>query len=222
MPSNAQVSSATLELYALRYMGGSTTGDYAVYKLSRSWVESEANWANASASQTWTKAGGDYVSSAVASATVPRSNGTVFVRYNVLAAVSDFVKNPQNNFGFLAINTRRSQTIIFASSENRTAENRPKLTVTYESSASVTARPALKTGGAPITVRAKGGELHLSAPGARSNVAVSVYRADGALALVRRVAPQGHTVVSGLAAGVYFIGAGTALGRGYTAVSITP
>ncbi|MBN1129322.1 MAG: hypothetical protein JXA71_10065 [Chitinispirillaceae bacterium] len=49
MPSNAQVSSATLELYAMRYAGGSTTGDYTVYKLSRSWVEAEANWTNASA-----------------------------------------------------------------------------------------------------------------------------------------------------------------------------
>ncbi|MBN1129321.1 MAG: T9SS type A sorting domain-containing protein [Chitinispirillaceae bacterium] len=158
----------------------------------------------------------------MARATCPRSNGAVWVRYNVLSAIADYVKNPQNNFGFLAINTSRSQGIYFASSENRTAEQRPKLTVTYESSASVTARPGVKTGSAPITARAKGNELHLYATGVQSNVAVSVYRADGSLVLVRQVAPNGHVIVSGLGAGVYIVGAGHAPGKGYTAVSIAP
>lgn len=207
-------------MYAVRYIGGSQTGDYTAYKLSRSWVEEEATWTNASANQTWAKAGGDYISGSVASATCPRSVGNTWVRYNVLSAVNEFIRNPEANFGFLIINSRMSQEIDFISSENTTADQRPKLTITYEGSASMTMDAATKTARSPVVVLTRGRDLNLYAPDDLSKIAV--YRADGSLVMTCELAAGAHTIVSSLGAGVYVISAGQARERRYTVISIAP
>jgi hypothetical protein len=204
-------------------VGGSQTGDYSVFKTSRSWIEEDATWANASNSQPWSKAGGDYISPAIAKVTSwPRTNGKTWVPFDVLAAVKDFVKNPASNFGFMLVNTKSTQEIDVASSENTTADQRPKLTISYTPSSAVTAKPGAEMRSRPIVARAKGGELHLYAPAAQTAVAVSVFSANGTLVLARQLASQGHEIVSGLGAGVYFITAVHAGERRHTLVSITP
>ena len=212
-----------MEVYAIKYIGGSQTGDYSVFKISRAWIEEEATWDNASNNQKWSKGGGDYVSPAIAKVTSwPRTNGKTYVPFDVLAAVQEFVKNPAGNFGFMLVNTKSSQEMDVASSETTTAEQRPKLTIKYTLSSAVTKKPVSEMRSRPIVARAKGSELHLYAPAAQSVASVSVFSANGALVLVRQVAPQSHEIVSGLGAGVYFISAGHAQERRYTVVSITP
>jgi hypothetical protein len=201
-------------------VGGSQTGDYSIFKISRSWSEAEATWENASNGQKWSKAGGDYVSTAIAKVTAwPRTNGKTWVPYNVLATVQEFVKNPSANFGFMAVNTKSSQEIDFASSENTTADQRPKLTITYNAATAVmpAIAPAVRKG---VTLRTQHRDLHLFAPASLSKIAV--YRADGSLVMTRELAAGEHAIVSGLGAGVYFIRAGNARERGYTAVSLLP
>jgi archaellum component FlaF (FlaF/FlaG flagellin family) len=141
------------------------------------------------------------------------------VPYNILATVQEFVKNPSANFGLMAVNTKSSQEIDFASSEYATAAQRPKLTITYNGATAVmpSIAPAVRKG---VTLRTQHRDLHLYAPGALSKIAV--YRADGSLVMARELAAGEQAIVSGLGAGVYFIRAGNAREKSYTSVSLLP
>jgi hypothetical protein len=216
------VSSAILELYANFYTGGGITGNYPIYKLSRAWAEDTADWTNASTGQTWSAPGGDYVTPAVVSVTCPRSAGNVWIRYNVLSAVTGFVSNPATNFGFLIINTSGSQEIDYISSENSSADLRPKLTIAYQASAAVTENAVAKSGGTGLSALAQGRDLHLYSNNATAPITVDVFRPDGSRVLVRQVAPLGHVAVSGLGAGVYLVAIRTNHAKGYIPVSLAP
>ncbi|MBN1575530.1 MAG: DNRLRE domain-containing protein [Chitinispirillaceae bacterium] len=225
MPSNAEITSAKLELYALAYIGGSKTGDYSVFKISRSWIEDEATWENASNGQPWSKGGGDYVSKAIAKVTSwPRTNGKTWVPYDVLATVQEFVKNPTSNFGFMLVNTKSSQEINFASSENTKSEQRPKLTITYDGATAVVParRTAETAGGGGVVVRARHRGMHLYGSGVFSTVTFTVARPDGKCLHTGLVAPGKGVVLEGLNPGVYILTMRGKIRQRSRAVTILP
>ncbi|MBN1309276.1 MAG: DNRLRE domain-containing protein [Chitinispirillaceae bacterium] len=208
MPADAAVTSANFEVYALRYIGGSQTGDYSVFKIIRAWIEEEATWENASNDQKWSKGGGDYESKAIAKVTSwPRSNGKTWVSYNVLATVQEFVKSPATNFGFMLVNTRMSQEMDVASSEYKTSEQRPKLTITYDYNGTTGIVPRAASAAAPkgVTVLSQRRGIHLLSSAGSSIVTVTVARPDGRCLYTGGIAPGGEKLLTGLNPGVYII-----------------
>lgn len=121
-----------LELYATRYFGKSQSGEYTLYKLSRTWSDADADWEQASEKQPWSNPGGDFSPDPVSTVYCPQSAGKTWVRFNVLSAVKTYPGNPSANFGFIIINSMMSQEVDFVSSEGTDATLRPKLTVIYE------------------------------------------------------------------------------------------
>jgi hypothetical protein len=137
LPADAQIASATVELFAAGYDGGSQTGDYSLFRLSRRWSDTEANWNDALSGEQWARPGGDYGARVVATTTCPRAAGATWVAFNVLAAVREMAGNQQQNFGFIIVNTRMAQSVEFVSSDNSTVARRPKLTITYSDVANI-------------------------------------------------------------------------------------
>ena len=197
-----------MELYAFKYVGGSQTGDYSIFKVTRAWSEEEADWNNASYGQQWSKEGGDYSSQAVAKVTAwPRSNGKTWMPFDVLDAVQEFVENPEENFGFMIVNTRKTQEVDFYSSEYTNKEQRPKLTITYDYDEETGIVPRAASAAAPkgLTVRAQHRDLHVFGNGISQAVMLTITRPNGKCLLSGRITPGGEKLLTGLNPGVYFI-----------------
>lgn len=123
-------------MYAGNFSGGAQMADYGVHRMTRSWVEDEADWNYASEGTPWTEPGGDFVSDAIdEQQDVERSEGPRWISFDVLDAVKVFVAHPDENFGFLLRNEFFSQEMDIASSEYEDAELHPRLTIEYSTSA---------------------------------------------------------------------------------------
>jgi hypothetical protein len=115
------------------------SGVVEVYKVSRSWVDSEANWFNATENAKWSKAGGDVLSGSVAKLEYG-TQVNVWHKLDVTKAVKDFIADPASNFGLMLRLSPAMLTVTYVSSQGP-QEKRPKLVLTYPS-AGVSAMPA--------------------------------------------------------------------------------
>ena len=109
------------------------SGVVEVYKMTQPWADSEANWFNATKSAKWSKAGGDFLSAGVAAI----SYGTqvnVWHTFDVTKAIRDFVADPASNLGLMLKLDPAMLTVTYVSSQG-TQEKRPKLVLTYTTSA---------------------------------------------------------------------------------------
>jgi hypothetical protein len=135
VPPGATIQSATLELYA-----DSRTRDLAeqvaAYLVRRQWVESEATWNRATASQYWGTAGCNNLVTdrdPVPSDTVPLSTLGQWYSFNVTGMVQQWVNNPAVNYGLLLRGVNEGQPIeyMFFSSDSGESERRPILRIEY-------------------------------------------------------------------------------------------
>ncbi|NLE75871.1 MAG: DNRLRE domain-containing protein [Chloroflexi bacterium] len=133
IPAYAQVQSATVSLYVAS-RATSAPLDVAVYGLLRPWSEMQATWNQASSSLAWAQAG---ASSAGADRDeTPTASGVVnvasgWVEFDITPLAAHWVANPAANYGMILVGSGDASDYRFASKENPSADQRPKLTVTY-------------------------------------------------------------------------------------------
>jgi hypothetical protein len=132
IPPGSLITSAVLELRMAS--APSVTRTYNAHRVTRAWTESQVTWAQAASGSSWTTAGGDYAASPTASVASGTSSN-VWLSWDVTADVNAWYTGGASNHGLLLKdNVEESSTTYsatFASSENGTAANRPRLVVTY-------------------------------------------------------------------------------------------
>ena len=158
IPAGATVTDVSLEL-AISKAGQAAedTDTMSLFKLTQDWGEgtssapgpggrgtaattNDATWQNTFFStQTWTSPGGDFVTTASATGTVPRSGTASWSSAGMVADVQGWLTSPASSFGWII---RGDETIEdgqharrFNSKDNGTA---PQLTVTFNSPAGLT------------------------------------------------------------------------------------
>lgn len=136
LPAGASVSAATLSLYYSAYAASDPVGrECDVYKQTHNdWVETQSTWNSYKTSSAWSVAGGDYVTSGPAGASLnfPASFG--WMDFNVLAIVNDAVTNvvDVNVLVKMTIENVGDYEPQFHSSEYAVDTSlRPKLVITY-------------------------------------------------------------------------------------------
>jgi hypothetical protein len=138
IPSNAVITSATLYM-TISADVSSNARSFRVYRLVRSWVESEATWNIAATGTNWGTAGAgntttDYDPTAWAT-TAFTANETVGTEKAWALDVTEFEKfinGTYTNYGWvIRADTENNDQYIFYSSSNATSSNRPRLVVEY-------------------------------------------------------------------------------------------
>lgn len=111
---------------------GSGNGEYKAYKITTNWQESSANWTS-----PWTKEGGDYATPAI-DAYKHNSGITEWHTFTVTSTITEFLSNPNENYGLLVITqSKNAGQNNYASSESTNKTERPKLKITYDSSTEI-------------------------------------------------------------------------------------
>jgi hypothetical protein len=130
IPAGSVVQSASITLRVTN----ATNNVYNLYEVRRSWNESQVTWNNAVSGAPWATAGaqGSTDRGAVVG-TVTGAVGTRTITLNSagIALVQSWV-NGGTNAGVIIASTTNPDGIDFASSENGTVANRPKLNVTFQ------------------------------------------------------------------------------------------
>ena len=128
IPSSALVQSASLELFASSNGGSAATIE--VFRLTRDWTEDGVTWESYNGSNNWTTAGGDFDSQMLGSFVVD-SQGVKTVDLSV--PVQAWIDGSNPNYGVILISpsTSTNNEKKFDSSDNPTADTRPKLIVNY-------------------------------------------------------------------------------------------
>lgn len=149
IPAGSVIETASLDLFLIRTL--STSDSHALHRLLADWGEGtslsfggggaaatpgDATWLHRFfPGQTWTTPGGDF--HAIASATTVVANVQGFYTWGstaqMVADVQGWLDNPGTNFGWVLIgNEVDFQTARkFASRENATPANRPRLRITF-------------------------------------------------------------------------------------------
>jgi hypothetical protein len=134
IPSNAQVQSAYLRLYAVERsaVAGISLSAHQVY---RAWQEEQATWNSASAGTTWGAPGcnstiTDRGATAVSSAQVNAVN--TWVQWDITPLVQLWINDPARNYGLVLRGAGDSSVRYgFRSSESTNITQRPQLCLTY-------------------------------------------------------------------------------------------
>jgi len=127
------ITSAKLTLYSPSQPRPGA-GTIRAYKMTRDWEPSEANWYNATKSTKWSKAGGDFSSTPVASLTYSLAVN-VWHTLDVTTAVRDFAADSSANFGLMLKLDASMYTVTYVSSKGAVASQHPKLEIVYSGSA---------------------------------------------------------------------------------------
>jgi len=159
IPSNASIQSASLTLTTTRQLNQDIP--FSIHRVTSDWGEGNSNAGepggkgiSAQANDatwirrfyntlSWASAGGDFISTASASAIVGNfisEPTTIWNSSGVLADIQTWLTTPANNFGWILIGNEstsdpnaNASAQRFASRENSTVADRPKLTLTYTS-----------------------------------------------------------------------------------------
>ena len=134
VPKYAKVASASLGLFAV----SGSAGDVFVQRIARDWSEGTCSggggctangitWDTYDGSKNWTAAGGDFDPAPAAKTTIGGSS-SVWYAWDITDLAADWVSGDQLNYGVLVMGSG-SANATFASSDNSTAGNRPKLTL---------------------------------------------------------------------------------------------
>jgi hypothetical protein len=135
IPSGANVTSATLELYSNTRDWDSTTLN--IYRLTNSWMEGEqdghfgsgTSWLERESSIDWDSAGGDYDPQAIASATTPGGRG--WVSWDITSLVKGWISGQLPNHGLLVAPTVKWEGAEFDSSDSNDPTTHPRLSISY-------------------------------------------------------------------------------------------
>jgi hypothetical protein len=135
VPADSAVVSAELSLYCYLDRNPSSSSDYGVYEISRSWNDSQATWTNATTSETWQSPGGDFASQPIATASHPTVFDSSWDNYDVTAAARNFLSGAAPNYGvMIVIKPGSAEGLAWHSSQYAVDSLRPKLVITYASS----------------------------------------------------------------------------------------
>lgn len=160
IPAGSTVNSVSIEFTVT----SSSKETYEVYALERAWDELSATWQQYADGVDWSGAGatgGSDADSAVLGSMSPASKGTYRINLNAagIAAVQEWVGDPSHNYGIIIKDYNNSKAFEIATSESKTASQRPKLMINYTAPPAnlppmVSAGPDLAVSGAqplPIT-----------------------------------------------------------------------
>jgi hypothetical protein len=150
IPTGSTVQAVSLTLN----VSDASRDTYEMYDLKRDWTEGQATWQIAANGTNWQVAGvqGSLDRGTTLLGTVTAaSKGTVTIQLNSagVAVVQNWINNPSANHGFIIQDYAGNDGLEFASSENATAANRPKLNITYLSPGTTTP-PATSANQAPV------------------------------------------------------------------------
>ena len=137
-----EIVDAQLLLYVeARYGSGSTT--LGMHRLLRPWSEDSVTWASTGLGPSWAVpgAGGsgvDHEAAPIASQQITQDRA--YVSVDVTGPVQDWVRQPANNYGLLALQSSSTDVRIWSSEVPRDAQI-PRLVVTYRLPPDVTPEP---------------------------------------------------------------------------------
>lgn len=130
IPAGAIIKSAQFSLY---HASGSTD-TAGIFTVTRPWIEgtgvagSGATWNTYDGASLWAAGGGDYDPAAGVTIALPANNA--LATWDMTARTAAWIAGILPNYG-IALVASGGGTNSFASSENATAANRPKLVVTF-------------------------------------------------------------------------------------------
>ena len=133
IPAGSTITSAAIEFNVT----GSSKDSYEVYALQRAWDELSATWQRYANGSNWAGAGangsGD-AQSAVLGQLSATSKGTYRINLNDagVAAVQQWVNDPNLNFGIIIKDYAVKKAVEIATSEAKTASQRPKLIINFQ------------------------------------------------------------------------------------------
>lgn len=135
IPTSAQVTNATMWLYAYNRQGTAGPVELLAYRLRRPWVQSEVTWRRASSSQLWGQPGANDVifdrDNSPAGRTTMNSVG-VWYQVEVTQAVQWWVREPNTNFGFVLAGSMTSgEFLLYSNDYVVNPALRPRLEVRY-------------------------------------------------------------------------------------------
>jgi len=133
LPTNAIISSTTLSLYAVTdYSSNART--FRVYRLKRAWVEAEVTWNIWATASNWSTAGAFHTDDCEQTDIGSRA----FSSTETLNEFKNFALTPTTKFGLdlgngwlIKADTETDDSYQFSTSDDATAENRPKLVIVY-------------------------------------------------------------------------------------------
>ena len=152
IPPGAIIQSVTMTLNLSKTAAGAGTQTVGIHLLSKNWGEgnsdapgeegqgdaaatNDATWLHTFYnSQFWSSAGGDFNSSASASASVGNPGNYNWSSSQMATDVQNWIDNPGTNYGWLVKHANESSSGTakrFDSRQNPTSSNRPVLTVAY-------------------------------------------------------------------------------------------
>lgn len=115
-----------------------------VNKISRPWNSETADWLHYDAEALWDSPGGDYAEKIISMNAPAGYNINVWDEYDILAAVEDFINDPEHNYGLLFQSVSGGDGHGYRTSEVGDISKRPKLTIVYEGGTST--EPAMCRG----------------------------------------------------------------------------
>ena len=217
IPSEAAVKSAALSMRMTKAPGQSRT--YGAHRITGTtlWTETGVTWNSRNGTTNWTTAGGDF--NAATDTTTTGTTGNVTLSWDIPADVQAWVDGSATNNGILIKDETEGPKgkSEFASKENGTAANRPKLVVTYllkvrdltatAGNAQVTLNWVLP-GGSPdyngALVLRRAGSAPTSTPTDGTNHAVGSTLADGSVVVFNDTALATTVTDTGLTNGTTY------------------
>ncbi|GII60411.1 hypothetical protein Skr01_04960 [Sphaerisporangium krabiense] len=132
IPADAQISEATLSLWAVNTGGSGAT--FNAHKLTRPFTEA-ATWATSDGTANWTTAGGDFETTALGSVSGVNAQPQ-WRKWNVTAAAKSWTATPASNNGLLVkvaneAGTAKQSAQFLATEAEGESVLRPRLRVTY-------------------------------------------------------------------------------------------
>jgi len=112
IPVGSIISSATLTLKETGTQG--TTRTIAVHRVTQSWTEGGVTWNSRDGTNSWTTAGGDFVSSPTATASVIWTGVLDTDTWDVTSDVQAFVPGAVTNYGWLVKDQTEYATYRFS------------------------------------------------------------------------------------------------------------
>jgi len=174
IPSEAQVTSATLYLHEYSTQG--TTRTIGVHRVTSSWTEGGVTWNSRDGTTDWGTAGGDFISTATDEQSLSWTGVLKWDSWGVTPDVRGFVNGTYSNYGWIIKDENEGAVANylwqFNSKEHATASLRPKLEVTYRLVTSC------DSAGVEVNQFAPGESVYVKAEGLDASTAYKIWLQD--------------------------------------------
>ncbi len=145
VPQGVTVTSATFSvaLQSFNMPTGYTSVEASIYKLTQSWIASQATWNNAAANRTsWTTPGGSFSQRPVTSTLFTSNDTNKLISWNITSLVQSWLDNPDTNYGMIMkADYSQTQSAGYFGTMEAELVYRPFLNIQYETSQSQVPEP---------------------------------------------------------------------------------